>query len=136
MSFQSVEAWLPKEDLREMRHQKRLKRKFLQEMRIHTSEGDPFTYYIVEWLDFLKQNSKDPNPRVWAISRQRAWQICKRLGIMNHTQRHWRATQLADAMDAFTLKEALRRATMPFEYVHRAESRRLECEEAADKIWA
>jgi len=97
---------------------------------------DPFAYYIVEWLDFLKQNSKDPNPRVWAITRQRAWQICKRLGIMNHTQRHWRATQLADAMDPFTLKEALHRATMPFEYVHRAESRKLEREEEADRIWA
>lgn len=36
----------------------------------------------------------------------------------------------------FTLKEALHRATMPFEYVHRAESRRLEREEEADKIWA
>jgi len=58
----------------------------------------------------------------------------KNLGIMNHTQRHWRATQLADAMDPFTLKEVLHRATMPFEYVHRAESRRLEREEEADKI--
>jgi len=46
-----------------------------------------------------------------------------------------RATQLADAMDPFTLEEALHRATMPFEYVHRAESRRLEREEEADKIW-
>jgi hypothetical protein len=55
---------------------------------------------------------------------------------MNHTQRHWRATQLADTIDPFTLKEALHRATMPFEYVHRAESRRLEREEEADKIWA
>jgi len=55
---------------------------------------------------------------------------------MNHTQRHWRATQLADAVDPFTLKEALHRTTMPFEYVHRAESRRLEREEEADKIWA
>lgn len=73
---------------------------------------DPFSYYIVEWLDFLKQNSKERNPRVWAITRQRAWQICKRLGIMNHTQRHWRATQLADAMDPFTLKEALHRAKL------------------------
>lgn len=70
-----------------------------------------------------------------AITRQRARQICRRLGIMKHTQRHWRATQLADAMDPFILKEALNRATMPFEYVHRAESRRLEREEA-DKIWA
>lgn len=38
---------------------------------------------------------------------------------------HWRTTQLADAMDPFTLKEALHRATMPFEYVNKAESRRL-----------
>jgi len=56
------------------------------------------------------------------------------LGIMNHTQRHRRATQLADATYPFTLKEALHRATMPFEYVHRAESRKLELEEA-DTIW-
>lgn len=77
---------------------------------------DPSTYYTIEWLDFLRQNSRDPNPLVWAITRQRAWQICKNLGIMNHTQRHWRATQFADAMDLFTLKEALHRATMPFEY--------------------
>jgi hypothetical protein len=42
----------------------------------------------------------------------------------------------ADAMDPFTLKEALHRATMPYEYVHRAESRRLEREEKADKTWA
>lgn len=28
-------------------------------------------------------------------------------------------------LPSFTLKEALHRATMPFEYVHRAESRRL-----------
>jgi ribosomal protein L40E len=97
---------------------------------------DPFVNYIIEWLDFLKVNVRDLNPRVWGITRQRAWQICKRLGIMNHTQRHWRATQLADAMDPFTLKEALHRATMPFEYVHRAESRRLEQEEKADRIWA
>jgi ribosomal protein L40E len=97
---------------------------------------DPFAYCIIEWLDFLRQNAKDSNPRVWAITRQRAWQICRNLGIMNHTQRHWRATQLADAMDPFTLKEALHRATMPFEYVHRAESRRLEREEEADEIWA
>ena len=40
------------------------------------------------------------------------------------------------ARDPFTLKEALHRATMPFEYVHRAESRRLDREEDADKIWA
>lgn len=107
---------------------------------------DPFVYYIVEWLDFLRQRiirhketrSKrkiEVNPRVWPITRQRAWQICNALGIMNHTQRHWRASQLADTMDAFTLKEALHRATMPFEYVHRAESRRIEKEIEADEIW-
>jgi ribosomal protein L40E len=95
---------------------------------------DPFVYHIIEWLDFLKKNSKDANPQVWSITRQRAWQICRNLGIMNHTQRHWRATQLADAMDPFTLKEALHRATMPFEYVHRAESRRLEQKVEADRI--
>lgn len=60
----------------------------------------------------------------------------RNFAIMNHTQRHWRATQLADAMDPFTLKEALHRATMSFEYVHRAESRRLKREEKADEIWA
>ncbi len=97
---------------------------------------DPFAHYIIEWLDFLKNNSKNLNSRVWSITRQRAWQICRNLGIMNHTQRHWRATQLADTMDPFTLKEALHRATMPFEYVHRAESRRLDQEEEADRIWA
>jgi len=97
---------------------------------------DPFAYYIIEWLDFLRQRMKDPNPQVWAITRQRAWQICRKLGIMNHTQRHWRATQLADTMDPFTLKESLHRATMPFEYVHRAESRKLDREEEADMIWA
>jgi len=63
-------------------------------------------------------------------------QICKNLGTMNYTQRHWKATQRADSMDPFTLKEALHRATIPFEYVHRAESRRLKREERADEIWA
>lgn len=57
------------------------------------------------------------------------------MGIMNNTRRHWRATQLADVMDPFTLKEALHRATMPFEYVHSAESRWLEREEEVDKLW-
>jgi len=36
----------------------------------------------------------------------------------------------------FTLKEALYQATIPFEYVHRAESRRLEYEGKADEIWS
>jgi len=95
---------------------------------------DPFTAYILEWLDFLK--SKDYEGRVWSISRQRAWQIMKNLGIMNHTQRHRRATQLADTHDAFELKEALHRATIPFEYVHHTESRALEKTEEADRIWS
>jgi len=59
--------------------------------------------------------------------------MCTRLPQMKTCMR---TTQLADAMDPFTLKEALHRATMPFEYMHRAESRRLEREEEADKIWA
>jgi len=37
---------------------------------------DPFAHYIIEWLDFLR-NSKDPNPWIWDITRQRAWQICE-----------------------------------------------------------
>jgi ribosomal protein L40E len=67
---------------------------------------DPFAHYIIEWLDFLRRNSEALDLRVWAITRQRAWQICRSLGIMNHTQRHWRATQLADSMDPFALKES------------------------------
>jgi len=119
--------------LNEVRFDSRLKEHYVWDsIRLE----DPFATYIIEWLDFLRENSKDPNARVWAITRQRAWQICRKLGIMNHTQRHWRASQLADTMDPFTLKEALHRATMPFEYVHRAESRRLEQEEEADEIWA
>lgn len=49
------------------------------------------------------------NSRLGAITRKRAWQICRNPGIMNHTQRYWRATQLADAMDTCTLKETLHR---------------------------
>jgi len=58
----------------------------------------------------------------------------RRLGIMNHSQRHLRASQLADVLDPFELKEALHRETIPIEYVHRAESRRLAKEEEADRI--
>lgn len=94
----------------------------------------PFVHYIMEWLNYL--NAKGYHGKVWNISRQRAWQIMRELGIMNHTQRHWRATQLADTMDAFELKEALHRATVPWEYVHRGESKRLQKEKKADKIWA
>lgn len=94
---------------------------------------DPFAEYILEWVEYLKAHNY--SGRVWSISRQRAWQIMSALGIMNHTQRHWRATQLADTHDPFDLKEALHRATIPFEYVHRAETRRLEKEKEADKLW-
>jgi len=95
---------------------------------------DPFVKYILEWLDYL--NSRDYQGRVWNIGRQRAWQIMKALGIMNHTQRHWRATQLAEVFGPFGLKEELHRATIPFEYVHHTESKSLEKTEEADKLWA
>jgi hypothetical protein len=94
---------------------------------------DPFVEYILEWLEYLK--AKQFRGKVWNITRQRAWQIMNKLGIMNHTQRHWRATQLADTHDPFELKEALHRATIPFEYVHRSERRRLEKEKEADQVW-
>jgi len=80
-------------------------------------------------------NVARPDSKVWNIGRQRAWQIMNALGIMNHTQRHWRATQLRDTHDPFELKEALHRATIPFEYVHHTESRALEKTEEADKMW-
>jgi len=114
---------------------------------------DPFAAYILEWLEWLewlerqdclnrlegikKRTGKQIlcEGKVWDIGRQRAWQIMKGLSIMNHTQRHWRATQLRDTHDAFELKEALHRATIPFEYVHHTESRALEKTEEADKIW-
>lgn len=53
---------------------------------------------------------------------------------MNCTRGIRGATRLADAMNPFSLKEALHRTIMAFEYVHRAESRRLEREEEADQI--
>ncbi|MEM2111977.1 MAG: zinc ribbon domain-containing protein [Candidatus Bathyarchaeia archaeon] len=95
---------------------------------------DPFTIYILEWLNYLREHGH--LGRVWEISRQRAWQIMRKLGIMNHTQRHFRASQLADVLDPFELKEALHRETIPVEYVHRAEGRRIAKEEEADKIWS
>ena len=95
--------------------------------------SDPFVRYILEWLDYLR--GKGRLGKVWNITRQRAWQIMNELGIMNHTQRHWRATQLSDALDPFELKEALHRATIPFEYVHRSPTRRMQKEREADEIW-
>ena len=97
---------------------------------------DPFVKYILEWIKWKYENGAGANARVWAITRNRAWQIMRDLGIMNHTQRHWRATQLADVLDPFELKESLHRATMPFEYVHRSESRRIEKEAEVDRKWA
>jgi hypothetical protein len=95
---------------------------------------DPFIAHILEWLSYLRDHGHAG--RVWEISRQRAWQIMRKLGIMNHTQRHFRASQLADVLDPFELKEALHRETIPVEYVHRAEGRRLAKEEEADRIWS
>lgn len=95
--------------------------------------SDPFVKYILEWLEYLR--GKGRFGKVWNITRQRAWQIMDALGIMNHTQRHWRATQLSDTLDAFALKEELHRATIPFEYVHRSPTRRLQKIREADEIW-
>jgi len=100
------------------------------------SVDHPFAKYILNWLNFLLTNGATDNTRVFAITPVRAWQIMKNLGIMNHTQRHWRATQLSDTMDAFDLKDAMHRATLPLEYVHRSETRKLARTKKADKIWA
>jgi ribosomal protein L40E len=96
--------------------------------------NDPFIAYILNWLSYLREHGH--SGRVWEISRQRAWQIMRKLGIMNHTQRHFRASQLADVLDPFELREALHRETIPMEYIHRAEGRRLAKEEEADRIWS
>lgn len=96
----------------------------------------PLMKYILRWIQYLLDNGAVKSTKLFDIERHQAWQIMKDLGIMNHTQRHWRATQLADTMDPFELKEALHRATIPFEYVHRSESRRLDKEKKADKVWA
>ncbi|MEM2112221.1 MAG: hypothetical protein QXX08_10175 [Candidatus Bathyarchaeia archaeon] len=118
-------------DLAQARFSSRLKEIYIWDS---VRLDDPFILYILEWLNYLKKHGHQG--KVWEISRQRAWQIMRRLGIMNHTQRHFRASQLADVLDPFELKEALHRETIPVEYVHRAESRRLAKEEQADRIWS
>jgi len=94
---------------------------------------DPFTTYILEWLNLLK--GKNYQGRIFAISRQHAWRIMKNLGIMNHINRHWRATHQSTTMNAFELKEFLDRATVPTEYVHSNPKKQLSETEEADKIW-
>jgi hypothetical protein len=44
---------------------------------------DPFVIYILEWVNYLKEYGY--KGRVREISRQRAWQIMRKLGVMNHT---------------------------------------------------
>jgi len=118
-------------DLLDARYGSRLKEVYVWDS---VRSDDPFIAYILEWLNYLQEHGH--RGRVWEITRQRAWQIMRKLGIMNHTQRHFRASQLADVLDPFELKEALHRETIPVEYVHRAESRRLVKEEEADRIWS
>ena len=94
---------------------------------------DPFTKYILDWLLYLQQ--RNYQGRVFAISRQHAWRIMNNLGITNHLNRHRRATHLSSKMNAFELKEALDRATIPVEYVHGEPTLQLAKTEEADKEW-
>ena len=57
------------------------------------------------------------------------------LGITNHLNRHRRAAHLSSKMNAFELKEALDRATIPVEYVHGEPTKQLAKTEEADKEW-
>ena len=95
--------------------------------------SDPFTQYILDWLNYLKEHNIQG--RVFAISRQAAWTIMKNLGIMNHINRHWKATQLADTMTPYQLKEELDRATIPTEYVHGSPATLLEKVKEANEKW-
>lgn len=94
---------------------------------------DPFTTYILEWLNLLK--GKNYQGRIFAISRQHAWRVMKNLGIMNHINRHWRATHDAATKNIFELQESLDRATPPVEYVHGEPTKQLEKTKQAEKIW-
>ncbi len=94
---------------------------------------DPFTAYILEWLNYLK--AKNYQGRIFAISRQHAWRIMNNLGIMNHVNRHWQMTHQSRDMDVYDLKEFSDRATPPIEYVHREPTRQLELREKARKRW-
>jgi hypothetical protein len=95
--------------------------------------SDPFTTYILEWLNHLK--AKGYQGRIFAISRQHAWRIMNHLGIMNHINRHWRATHDASTKNIFELQEALDRATPPVEYVHGEPTMQLEKTRQAEENW-
>ena len=94
---------------------------------------DPFTTYIMEWLNYLK--GKNYQGRIFAIGREHAWRIMNNLGIMNHINRHWRATHQSATMNAFELREFLDRVTIPTEYVHGEPTKQLQKTKEADKIW-
>lgn len=94
---------------------------------------DPFTVYILEWLNYLK--AKDYQGRIFAVSRQHAWRIMKNLGIMNHINRHWMATHSSATMNPYELKEALDRVTVPTEYVHGEPTMQLEKRKQAEDRW-
>jgi integrase len=94
---------------------------------------DPFTQYILEWLNHLKDEKYEG--RIFSIGRVQAWRIMRNLGLMNHINRHWRATHLASKMDGYELKEFLDRVTIPVEYVHGEPTKQLSKTEEADKIW-
>lgn len=93
----------------------------------------PFFKYIKEWLDYLTEMKYDG--RVFAITRQRAWQIMKNLGLTNHANRHIRTTHQSSTMNAFELKEFLDRATIPTEYVHSEPIKQLQKTKEADQKW-
>ena len=95
--------------------------------------SDPFTQYILDWLNYLKDHKIEG--RVFAISRQAAWQIMKNLGITNHINRHWKGTHWSSSMNAYELKEAMDRATIPVEYVHGEPTKQLSNMKEADKTW-
>lgn len=95
---------------------------------------DPFSKYVIEWIRYLKDTEYEG--RIFNITRQRAWQIMKNLGINNHVNRHWRTTHLSSTMDGFELKEYLDRATVPVEYVHAEPTKQIEKTKEANKIWS
>lgn len=95
--------------------------------------NDPFTTYIVEWLNYLKD--KGHQGRIFSISRQHAWRIMRNLGIMNHINRHWRGSHLSAKMNPYELREELDRVTIPVEYVHGEPTKQLSKTEEADKVW-
>lgn len=97
------------------------------------SLDDPFSKYVLEWIHYLQKTNYEG--RLFPLTRVRAWQIMKNLGINNHVNRHWRSTHLSTTMDAFELKEYLDRATIPSEYVHSEPTKQLKKTKEANKIW-